>query len=305
MRFSSAIKLILGLFPAATLAIAACAANSPVATTDTDTAAYLGSYTWRMDASWFGGFSGLAIGPDGTSMTVISDSATLATAQINRIDGQIAAIKTKSVDHLRSSTGVALEGKVNDSEGLAIAPDGSFYVSFEGIARVVHHLKANSRAQVLPRPKEFRSLPINKALEALAIDDRGRLYTLPERALNNDGQIPVWRWNGKSWSNPFTLPSPDSFLPVSADIGPDGRFYLLERDFGLFGFRSRLRRWTLTAQGPTQEQTLLQTSSGNHDNLEGLSVWRDQAGTLRATMISDDNFQSLQRTELVEYALPD
>ena len=95
------------------------------------------------------------------------------------------------------------------------------------------------------------------------------------------------------------------FLPVSADIGPDGRFYLLERNFGLFGFRSRLRRWELTEKGPVGEQTLLQTSSGRHDNLEGLSVWRDHSGSLRATMISDDNFRSLQRTELVEYALPD
>ncbi|PCJ08801.1 MAG: hypothetical protein COB16_06895 [Rhodobacteraceae bacterium] len=302
MRLGTAVKLTIGLVIATTLAVAAYAANR---TTGANTATYLSSYTWQMDDRWFGGFSGLSLSPDGSSMTVISDRATLATAQISRVEGLISGIQAKTVRHLRSSSGQFLKGRIVDSEGLAIAADGTIYISFEGISRVVRHQKSSSRAQVLPRPKEFRSLPINKALEALAIDARGRLYTLPERALDSNGQIPVWRWDGNSWTTPFTLPPHGDFLPVSADIGPDGRFYLLERDFSLFGFRSRLRRWVLTADGPMNEQTLLQTSSGSHDNLEGLSIWRDVKGTLRATMISDDNFKSLQRTELVEYALPD
>jgi hypothetical protein len=43
---------------------------------------------------------------------------------------------------------------------------------------------------------------------------------------------------------------------------------------------------------------------GVQDNLEGLSVWRDIAGQIRLTLISDDNFRLLQRTEIVEYVLP-
>jgi len=52
-----------------------------------------------------------------------------------------------------------------------------------------------------------------------------------------------------------------------------------------------------------QEQTLIDTPPGRHDNLEGLTVWQDMAGRIRLTMISDDNFNFFQRTELVEYAL--
>lgn len=302
MRLGSTVKLALGLILTAALAVTAYAANEP---TTAGGSAYLGSYTWRRDDGWFGGFSALVLSKDGGSMTIVSDRSTLATAQIRRVDGQISDIQIETVHRLRSSSGQHLIGRINDSEGLAIASDGTIYISFEGVSRVVRHTTASNRAEVLPRPKEFRTLPKNKALEALAIDAQGNLYTLPENALTNDGQIPVWRWNGKTWSAPFTLPPQGGFLPVSADIGPDGRFYLLERSFGLFGFRSRLRRWDFTAHGPTNEKTLLQTSSGSHDNLEGLSVWRDHSGRLRATMISDDNFKSLQRTELVEYALPD
>jgi hypothetical protein len=42
-----------------------------------------------------------------------------------------------------------------------------------------------------------------------------------------------------------------------------------------------------------------------HDNLEGLSVWRDDQGVLHATMISDDNFIFVQQTQIVEYRLLD
>jgi hypothetical protein len=43
---------------------------------------------------------------------------------------------------------------------------------------------------------------------------------------------------------------------------------------------------------------------GQHDNLEGLSVWRDAKGTIRLTMIADDNFYFFQTTEIVEYGIP-
>jgi hypothetical protein len=93
---------------------------------------------------------------------------------------------------------------------------------------------------------------------------------------------------------------------VAADFGPDGRFYVLERDFrALGGFSSRLRRFELGTDGLTGEAILLETPFALHDNLEGLSVWRDDQGVLRATMISDDNFIFVQQTQIVEYRLPD
>jgi hypothetical protein len=298
------LALALGLMVAA----AAIAANRPAYSQSArlaDKAQFVGSYTWRARPDWFGGFSGIEVSDDGTTMTVLSDRATLARARILREGGVISGIELQSAQRLRSSKGKYLMGRIMDSEGLAMAPDGSLYISFEGVSRVVHHRRDDSRARVLPRPKGFRSLPLNKALEALAIDARGWLYTLPENAPNAKGEIPVWRWDGARWSQPFSLPRRGGFLPVGADFGPDGRFYLLERNFVFIGFRSRLRRWDITDQGAQNEVTLLETGTGLHDNLEGVSVWRDHAGDLRATMISDDNFKSLQRTELVEYTLPE
>ena len=72
----------------------------------------------------------------------------------------------------------------------------------------------------------------------------------------------------------------------------------------LIGFRSQLRRFDIVAGAVRNETLLLQTATGTHDNLEGLSVWRADTG-LVASLISDDNLNMFQRTEIVEYRLPE
>jgi len=52
-------------------------------------------------------------------------------------------------------------------------------------------------------------------------------------------------------------------------------------------------------------QVLLQTPVGFHDNLEGVSIWRDAQGRLRASMVADNNFLPFLSSGIVEYTLPD
>ncbi len=269
------------------------------------TATLSNSYAWRHTADWFGGFSALHISEDGRRMVALSDRSVLVTAQVEREGAKITGIEI--LDHwpVLSSTGRALPGYTGDSEGIAVNPDGGYYISFEGVHRVAHYSGRDSKARILMRPKAFEGLNGNGSFEALAIDDQGRLYTLTEKNRTADGDIPVYRWEDRGWSTPFVLPQRGRFLPVAADFGPDGRLYVLERSLSLIGFRSRLRRWQIEGDDPRAEEILFETGTGTHDNLEGLSIWRDAQGLLRATMISDDNFLALQRTELVEYLLPD
>ncbi|MGR3615550.1 MAG: esterase-like activity of phytase family protein, partial [Paracoccaceae bacterium] len=251
-------------------------------------------------------FSAMALSDDGRHAWVLNDRAFLMEAIIERDNGRITGITPLTgLQRLRASTGKQLAGRAGDSEGIALKPGGGFYVSFEGgVARVAFHANVGAKSQVLPRPKAFEKMASNGAFEALAIDRRRRLYTMPETARDKDGNIPVYIWNGSRWHQPFSLPTRNRFKPVSADFGPDGRLYLLERDFGLIGFKSRLRRWDLVNGLPRNEQILLTTGYGRFDNLEALSVWRNGNGRLVATMLSDDNFKSFQSTEFVEYLLP-
>jgi len=154
---------------------------------------------------------------------------------------------------------------------------------------------------LLPSHPDFAAMQANAALEAIAIGPDGALYALAERSGRAERPFPVYRFREGIWDVPFTIPRRGAFLVSGADIGPDGRLFLLERDFAGIGFRSRVRSFDLTGG---DERVELQSSVGQFDNLEGLAVWQDGQG-IRLTMISDDNQNWFQQTEIVEYRLAD
>ena len=184
-----------------------------------------------------------------------------------------------------------------------MTPQGGFYVSFEGQHRVRHYTAVDQPALRVVGHPDFADMQMNSSLEALAIDTRGHLFTLPERSGALDRPFPVYRFDGQGWDIPFSLSRSAGFLPVGADFGPDGWLYLLERALTGPGFRSRVRRFDIAGDRVNAEEVLFQTRTGQHDNLEGISVWQDGTGRIRLTMIADDNFKFFQRTELVEYAV--
>ena len=186
-----------------------------------------------------------------------------------------------------------------DSEGLAIALDGTYFVSFEGAARVRQQDGLRGYPTMLPRHPDFARMALNAALEALAIAADGALYAIPERPRPADAPFPVYRFRDDAWSIPFTIPREGPYLISGADIGPDGLLYVLERAFVGLGFRSRVRRFDLNGNGG---ETVLATETGDLGNMEGISVWRDAAG-LRMTLISDDNFTFLLSTQIAEFRL--
>ena len=262
----------------------------------------VGRLVWTDDDPRFGGMSGLEISDDGRRFVALSDRGTLWEGAIRRRAGRIIDITPERTTMLRISDGSPVTGNTGDSEGLALAPDGTIYVSFEGLTRLAAYPDVTGPAIRLPRDPSFNGMQVNASLESLAIGPDGALYTVPERSGRPTRPFPVYRLMDRVWTVPFTIPRDDAFLPVGADFGPDGLFYLLERDFTGLGFRSRVRRMALDGTGI---ETLLETRTGLHDNLEGISVWRDDTGAIRMTLIADDNFKFFQTTEVVEYRVAD
>ena len=300
-----AIKLSLaGLFALSLPWLATLAANlpQPQGADARPKAEWLASYRWTQKGDWFGGFSGLEIEPGGSRIHVLSDRATYAIAELAR----------DRKDRIRDVTLIShspLPQPNGDSEGLALSPDGRTYVSFEDKTRVAALDTQAQRLTSLPRPKRFRRYDGNKSFEALAVARNGDLFAVAEKPGRKETELFLWRWNGKGWRQAFAYPWDETYMPVGADFGPDGRLYVLERAFSGIGFRSRLRRFDLSetkADGrPITGDTLLESGLAAHDNLEGVAIWRDTQDRLRATMISDDNFLWIQTTEIVEYLLPD
>ena len=289
--------------PALTLIAALWVAAPPVAAAPA--LDYVGTFVWTDDRPSFGGFSGIEIGADGTRFHALSDRATLVWGSIERdAQGVIRAMNVAGRAALRDSDGTPLPpGYLGDSEGLAIGSDGTIWVSFEGLNRVARYADPDAPARLAPDLPDLAAFRSNTGLEALAIDPDGQILAVPERSGGASVPFPVLRLREGAWDQPFSIPRSGPYLPVGADFGPDGWLYLLERDFqGILGFASRVRRFRIDGDRIAAGETLLETRRLQYDNLEGISVWED-GQSLRLTMISDDNFLFLQRTELVEYRL--
>lgn len=268
---------------------------------------YEGTFRWTSSAPGFGGFSAIEVSPDGSGFVALTDRGMLVDGEIERgPDRRITGVRSGAPEMLAQPEQPAEEGFRFDTEGLALAGDGGLYVSTEFVNRVLHYPSPADAPDILPVPRDFVGLGQNGGLEALAIGPDGALYTLPEVTLRPDGGIPVFRFHGGAWDQPFRFHGDPAFLPVAADVGPDGRLYVLERQFrGLGGFASRLVRMTGDGTGEVAAETVFETAAGAFGNLEGLSVWREPDGGLRATLISDNNFLDVLGTEIVEFRLPD
>ncbi|WP_299287758.1 esterase-like activity of phytase family protein [uncultured Tateyamaria sp.] len=231
----------------------------------------------------FGGISAIET-RDGSTAVLLSDRGAAFSVSLNRAAGtyEVARLSQPQPDR--------------DSEGLAYSGGDLFY-SYEGPGEVV-----DQQGKALPDNPAFHIYHPNGSFEALAAEANGTVYTLPERSGHKARGFPVYRFRNGAWDVPATLSRRNPFLPVGADIGPDGRLYILERAFSPLGFRSRIR--TLDPMDWTAPpRTLLTTHAGQHDNLEGVTVWQSISGATCLSMVSDDNFLSILRTELVEYAL--
>lgn len=250
-----------------------------------------------------GGLSGLAVLDQGNRFIAISDRGHLLEGEFHREGQMLSSAEVTRMTLLGGTGGRALNPRINeeDAEGLAISSDGSISISFEFVHRIS---KYRDPGIALPYPALLKGLNLsdNAGLETLAIDDQDRLVTLPE-GTKYQTDHPVLRLDKGRWSIIGHVHPSDSFAPVGADFGPDGFFYLLERRVNTFGFRSRIRRFDLGKTGGVFDGVTLWQSGTSLGNLEGLSIWTDGAGDIRATMVADDNFLKVLFGGFVEITL--
>lgn len=292
--------------PGPVLALIAAVAAAPASVSEPMGAAFLGTHVWRQDVDGAGGWSALWLDPEGKGFLVLSDRGTWLRGTLRRgASGVVEGVEVAERGPLLRGFGGPLRPGETDAESLAFA-DGAFWVGFEGDGTLGHG-RVSRYDDIAARPKrvaphpDFARFAGNQGLEALAADAEGALYAIPEAPPDGGPDFPVYRFRDGAWDRPFAIPREGRFLVTGADFGPDGRLYVLERDFALLGFRSRVRSFDRMGGDGRVE---METPVGRHDNLEAIAVRRDPRGRLRLTMVSDDNQHPLvQRTEIVEYLL--
>ncbi len=292
----------------------------------------IGKLTWlcglvlRADAPQFGGFSALAIDKTGSKLTAISDEGHWLSADMKLNNGCVTGIENARMGPLLGAGGKPLAGKrVTDAEALAVARggdlDGAVYISFERKHRIAKYaLKAGEiigSPQAVSLPPAVSRLGNNEGMEALAVLQggpfKGAIVAFAESGSKSGGEdasAPGWLiFRGKTESLQMRLS--DGFKIT--DIAPldDGGLILLERFYkGLVeGVYMRIRHIKPASIKPGAHldgEVLLHLGgyANQVDNMEGATLHKSKNGETILTIISDDNFNPLQRTLLMQFQLP-
>jgi hypothetical protein len=253
------------------------------------------------DTSLFGGFSDLKV-LDSATLVSQTDDGNLMRARL-RLDarGRLTGLNEATLRPLPGPGGAPLAGKVeSDAEGIAVWPNGDLMVSFERDHRIWLYPKDGGDPRPLPKPTT--SMPDNAGMEALALaPSQG-----PDAYWVGIEGGSIWLCRLKAqcvqWTG-FISPPFLHRLPALAET-PDGRLAILHHSWTpITGNHVRLSIVTIP-KGPNGASRVIdQLSLGpslNIDNFEGLAAVRTPRG-IRFYMISDDNFQSSQRTLLAAF----
>ncbi len=262
----------------------------------------------------FGGLSGLLISADGTRMSALSDAGHWLTARLRYEEtGRLAGLAGAAIGVLRGPGGAPLHGKrERDAEALARLPDGSLAVSFERNHRIWRYPAGaeplRGAPSPLPGPPGLERLRRNSGIEALATLADGALLAVVEGA-PGDRESPAYLWRGGAW-RVLRYRRHGRFRPSGATRLPDGGLLLIERRFNVIdGLAVRLRR--IPAESVRAgailegEEIAVLRPPLSLDNLEGVAARRSAAGRTLVYLVSDDNFNPLQRTLLLVFALMD
>lgn len=260
---------------------------------------HISTFEWPSDS--FIGLSGLELSTDGESFQTISDRGWYLSGRLIRKDGVITDVDI--VEHLPilGADGLPVAarriGDWSDAEGLAIAPDGTTWISFERWARVARYDSMRQAAGFIKDHPKFYDYADNRQLEALALHPNGALYTFPEEP--DSKGFDAFKLDSNRWEMGEHIASHGGFLIVGADFAPDGMLYLLERKhyFGMW-WQSRVRR--LRVEAPQDDEILWTSGRGDYNNLEGIAFWQDEFGP-RLSLVSDNNGKRGEATQIIEF----
>ena len=265
-----------------------------------DTVEPIARFTWETEV--ISGLSGLEIEPNGAAFTAVGDRGFWLTGRLERSGIEITGVTVERIAPIIGLDGnpVAARrvGDWSDSEGLAIHPDGTAWVSFERWAHVSRYDNGLDATATHIRDHEtFKDHADNWQLEAVAVSPDGTVFAFSEKPFP-DG-FPVYELTPAGWTISARLPERDLFAIVGADFDANGDLYLLERKLVMgFWWQSRIRRVRLDG---SEDRSLWTSERGDYGNLEGIAVWR-RGADLILTTVSDNN-NGNKPTEFVDFRL--
>ena len=284
------------------------------AATRVDRLIWRGGIAMTANSPNFGGWSDLHISPDGRRLTSISDEGGWLTATIDYdSNGNLAGLSGGRIGQLRGLDGKPIDSKPEaDAEGMARLADGSWLVSFERRHRLWRYETLTGTPAPVEGPAEIGRQPANGGIEALTALSDGRVIALSEEYGQRPGTAMGWigtpAAGGSYVWRSFDYATIPDFRPTAITQLPDGSLATLERAFDVVrGVRCRVMRLDTAQLAPgatVQAEELARLASPYAvDNLEGIAATRGARGETLLWLMSDDNFNPLQRNLLLLFEL--
>ncbi|MEQ1887627.1 MAG: esterase-like activity of phytase family protein [Alphaproteobacteria bacterium] len=274
---------------------------------------YLSGIVMGSDNPDFGGFSGLQISADGSRLLAVSDKGKWLGAELAYEDGRLTGLLNAGISSLLGLDGRAIAGKdQSDAESLTLERPGNLagpaYVSFEGNHRVWYYPQGlQGRPVGVTMPETLRQAPSNKGLEAFDRRADGALIALTEEWLDKAGNQTGWLMVNAG-KDSISLHREGIFDPTDMEFLPDGDLLVLERRYTVAGGPGmqirRIRADTLRPDALLDGEVLINLAARyGIDNFEGLATRTNDAGEIIIYIISDNNFNVLQKNLLLMFKL--
>ena len=273
-------------------------------------------------SSYFGGYSAMALDPSGTTLLAISDAGTWLRANLDYDGRKLKGLSNVVLGPLLGAGGKPLiDDADRDSEGMTLidgdTKQGTALVSFERKHRIARYPFTQQSFGppngAIPLPPGAKAMNANRGIEAMTVIRAGKLkgtlVAFSERLIDKNGNLQGWLIGGPTPGG-IALQRLEGFDITDAAALPDGGIVVLERRFRYSeGIKMRIRRVAASEIKPgaliVGEVLLEATDSLNIDNMEAIAVHRRASGETIITLMSDDNFSALQRTLIMQFAMPE
>jgi len=263
-------------------------------------------------AAWsasFGGFSGLLIDQRGETITALTDKADILSASLfYDSSGRLGTVNQASMSSLQVEAHIT-HFKRYDSESLTKLSDGSFIVSFERAHRFRQYRDLDGNGTTLPNPVAINHSSLNNGVEAVTDLPGNRLFAVAEK-LRRQGGYRAWIFDGNQWEI-LVYPRDQRWQATGATTSPNGnKVWLTERRFHGFtkGFESRIVELDVIDIQPgafLQPKILAHFGLGTElgRNFEAISAVERPNGETWIYLMTDNNFNPLQSTLLIAFAI--
>lgn len=263
---------------------------------------FLGGWTLRAPDPRFGGLSAIHVAGD--EALALTDHGYLVRFPLPPHRGP--AEGRAEIRALAAGPGHAFSKRDRDSESLIVDGAG-LWVGFEGHNQIWRYRPQDLAPAGKTAPRAMAGWPVNGGPETMVRLQDGRTLVLSERVDGNGLSEALFFTGdparGVVAERRFYRP-PTGHRPTDAAQAPDGRVLILNRKVSLLdGFTARIVATRIGEEGVIEGREIAAFAPPVvSDNFEALAATQEN-GRQILWLASDDNFNPLQRTYLLKFAL--